>query len=480
MLFRQIPARFSKFAAAMSSRMKRRLQQQKHLANDASALEKLKHYFIRGSKLQKEETSHPKDGFQRQTNPDQSKTSQDPFDNQAQDLFPPRGPHQLPRAVHVEARKNRDEVENESIFSSSSTAQSSSLTSSQSSRPSDRSRPKPSKKRTSGGLPISAPRPTDSLLHLASQYADVQNPKKTYDATRRPAPSADDKPPLYTKASRTAPKRKISQPVKEVAQGRAQVIQAPAHQRSQKTVVRKAEPQSVRRADDGRHMSHVTVFEDFMGHPAPPMPPLPPVPKPFANPSLAHRLSRPFREEEVSQYEKPCDDASSEDISPTSIAISPTESHAQTWLKYDRNVSLSPSRQSTNAPLFPRRNMTRPDSNQQYKWTPCQSCRKQIHPSKAVSNNGTYFCQDCAAATLSAEFDKSHGADAEIVEEKKKSTQEVLYPYAASAYPAKAKQITRKPLPSPSSTSSTSSSTNSYSKTQLQPTPRTRRKDVPP
>ncbi|KAI4176010.1 MAG: hypothetical protein LQ343_001292 [Gyalolechia ehrenbergii] len=461
----------------MSSRMKRRSQQQKNLTNDASALKKLKHYFIKGSKVQKEETSllRPKEDSQRQIYPDQFVPSRDPYDSQGQDLFPPREPRQLPRAVHVEARKDQDEVENESIFSSSSTAQSSSLTSTQSSRPSERSRPKPSKKRTSDGLPISAPRPTDSLLHLASQYADVQNPKKAYDSTRRPALPANVKPPLYTEANRKTPERKISQPVKEVAKGRAQVIQGPAHQRSQKTVVRKAEPQPAKRADDRRHMSHVTVFEDFMGNSSPPMPPLPPVPKLFPAPSQAHRLSRPFREE-APEYEKPNNDAASEDISPTSMAISPTESHAQTWLKYDRNVSLSTKRQSTNAPLFPRRNMTRPDSNQQYKWTPCQSCRKQIHPSTAVSNNGTYFCQDCAASALSARFNASHVGEAELVEEgkKKKSAQKILYPYAASAYPAKTDKITRKPLPSPSS-SSTSSITNPQTQS-----PRTRRKDIPP
>ncbi|KAL9026935.1 MAG: hypothetical protein Q9196_004466, partial [Gyalolechia fulgens] len=330
----------------MSSRMKRRPQQQKSFTNDASTLKKLKHYFIKGSKIQKDETSQPGPGqdSQRQINPDQYMTSQDPYNSHDQDVFPPRGPRQVPPAVQVEPRRDRDEVEDESISSSLSNAPSS-LTSRQSSGPSKRTRPKPSKTRKSGGLPISGPRPTDSLLDLASQYADVQNPQKAYDATwRRPAPRADIKPPLYPEAKRKAPERKISQPVKEVVQGRAQLIQGPiVHQRSQKTVVRKAEPHSAGRADDRRHMSHVTVFEDFMGSSPPPMPPPPPVPVPpvpadasklFPSPSQAHRLSRPFRQE-ATEYGDAIKDAAPEDISPSSMAISPTESHAQTWLKYD-------------------------------------------------------------------------------------------------------------------------------------------------
>ncbi|KAI4184791.1 MAG: hypothetical protein L6R41_004513 [Letrouitia leprolyta] len=493
MLLRQIPSRLSKLAATMSYRTKRRPQQPRSLPSNRSALKKLKHYFIKGSKIKKDETSLSKteQNSRRQVPPNQRLPNQDPNDNEAQDLNPPRGPRQIPQAVVVEARRGQDVVEDVSSFSKSSTTQSSSLTSSQSSRPSERSGPKPSGKRKPGGIPISAPRPTESLVHLASQYADVQNPKATYKATgRRPVPSANNKPPLYTQPIWKGPDRTISKPVKKVPKGRVQVIQGPAHQRSQKTVVRKAEPQTVRRtADNNRHMSNVTVFEDFMGKKSrSPIPDLPPVPKIPA--SLAHRLSQPFREE-APEYENPFNDAASEDISPTSLVISPSESHAQTWLKYDRSVSKPLNRQSTDAPLFPRRNKTRPDSNQVYKWTPCQSCRKQIHPSTAVSNNGTYFCQDCAAAALSAQFDAiREGADAEEVVAKeeaknKSSSKKILYPYAASAYPvqkAAADSVaTRKPLPSPSaSNSSSSNSIKATTQTKAQSTPRTRRKDVPP
>ncbi|KAL8712221.1 MAG: hypothetical protein Q9225_006977, partial [Loekoesia sp. 1 TL-2023] len=319
----------------MSSSKKRPSQQRRNLTSDTSTFAKLKHYFNKGSRIQKEETTVPKtqQTSQTQMDPNQYMTRQDSYDGNGParpDLVPPRGPHQLPRAVQAEARDDQDEVENESIFSSPSNAPSTSLTSIQSSRHSERVRSKPSKKRTSAGLPISSPKPTKSLLDLTSQYADVQGPEKAQDAIRRPAPPADSKPSSYKAANRRVPKRKNSQPVKEVAKGRAQVVQGPSHQRSQKTVVRKMEPQPARKADDSRHMSHVTVFEDFMGHSPPPVPPLPADASKLApGPSQAHRLSRPFRE--ASEFEKPIND-SSEDISPTTVPISPTESHAQTWL----------------------------------------------------------------------------------------------------------------------------------------------------
>ncbi|KAL8826255.1 MAG: hypothetical protein Q9170_007469, partial [Blastenia crenularia] len=333
MLLCQIPSRIYTLAAAMSPRKNRHPEQQRNLTQDASTFAKLKHYLKKGSKIQSDETrTKPNQDSRRQLYPDEYQTTQGICNDNSPARpgpVPPRGPRQLPRAVHAGARNDRDEVGNES-FSSSSITPLSSLTSAQSSG-SERARDQPYKKQTPGGLPISQPQPTKSLLNLTSQYASVQNPEKAYNKVQPPASAARRNAPLQRAANAKAPERKISQPVKEVPKNRAQVHQPPTHQRSQKTVVRKMEPQPARRADDRRHMSHVTVFEDFMGHtPPPPIPALPAdVSKLVPGPSQASRLSRPFRE--ASEFEKPTNE-STDNISPTTTTLSPSESHAETWL----------------------------------------------------------------------------------------------------------------------------------------------------
>lgn len=522
MFYCQIPSRiYTLAAAAMPSRTTRqRQQQQRTLTSDRSTLSKLKYWFNKG--IQKEQSPTPKvpPNQQRQMEATYIPPAIQTYTNSPArpDLVPPRGPRQLPRAVYAEARLNdRNEVENESISSKSHVSQSTGLTFVQSSRFTSNSRSKPAKNRKpGGGLPISGPLPTKSLLDLTSQYADVQNPQKTYDAARRPAQAgaaSTNPPPLYkSNGDGGGRDRRFQpdQPVKEVAKGRAQVVKAPSHQRSQKAMVRKMEPEFARRADDGRHGSHVTVFEDFMGKDPPP--PVPALPADISNlipPSLpsAHRLSRPFRE--ASEFEKPFGngkDDPSEDISPTTIPISPSASHAQTWLIYDRSIDPVSGLRERSSGVFPRfpprRNLTKPDATTQQssRWNACQSCRERFHPSTAVSHNGTYFCQSCAAAQKESPAKE---------EEAKEEPKEVRYPYAAGTYGKNNNnnnnnKITRKPLLTPSapphgpltpSTAYTMTDHNISGSTlhgsgtptpppqphpQLQRSPRVRRKDIPP
>ncbi|KAI4192310.1 MAG: hypothetical protein LQ346_004355, partial [Caloplaca aetnensis] len=503
-----------------SQTTRERTQQQRKLTDERSALSKLKLWFNKGIQKDYTETPNMRPNRHRHMEATDCPPAPQAYNRPPMkpDLVPPCGPRALPRAVHVETRNDRVEVENESFPFSSDPTQAGSLTSSQPSRPSDKPRAKPIKKRKSGNMRISGPQPTKSLLDLTSHYADVQNPQKAYDASSRRSPTAAPiKPPLLDKDNRgggggsgARHKRfEPDHPIKEVAKGRAQVVQAPVHQRSQKLVVRKMPPQVIKRADQNRHMSSVTVFDEFMGKDSPP--PMPALPANLSNlvppgPTITHRLSRPFLDapEFAGQTGK---DDSDEDISPTTVPISPSSSHAQTWLRYDQGAdSVSGTARSSGVfPRFPPRNLTRPDSSQQTsRFNACQSCRERIHPSKAVSHNGTYFCQSCAASPAAR-------TDSIAEKEEPPHFREVRYPYAAGTYGKDTttnsnNKVARKPLPRPSPAShdplTPSNGNNTHNPThnisgstllgsatpplpsptapKLQRSPRVRRKDIPP
>ncbi|KAL8646334.1 MAG: hypothetical protein Q9210_006197, partial [Variospora velana] len=543
----QIPSRiYTLAAAAMSSphRNRQRPQQQRNLTADKSTMAKLRHWFIKGAGIEKDATAvreftKPYQQTQVDASDYTESTATTPAYNigpARPDLVPPHGPpRQPPRAVRAGGEANRDrrpnEVENESIFSTSTNTQSTGLTSVQSTSPStQQSRPKPpsnNKSRFGGpGLHISNPLPTKSLLDLASQYDDVQNPQTAYDPThhRRPPPPASSssstttKPPLYSHKSSDDRQRHQrfhpDQPVQEVSSGRAHlVLQPPSrHQRSQKTVVRKAllsPPLATRRTpaadgDDNRHMSHVTLFEDFMGKDTEPLPPMPALP--FADtPALNHRLSRPFREEDEEEAGFEVDEGG--DISPMTVPVSPNAEHAQTWLKYQRTGggpggSLA-SGSSAERPLFPPRgaggrNLTKPehattvhDGPNPKRYNACQGCRRRFHPSEAVSHNGTYFCEDCAATGTTQTEKQETEEEGYQLKEAGKEEKKILYPYAATTYPPpfRPKQpLSRKPLPIHTHTTALSGSTLLGS---ASPTPppssapssssrSARRRDIPP
>ncbi|KAI4282508.1 MAG: hypothetical protein L6R35_005389, partial [Caloplaca aegaea] len=557
----QIPSRiYTLAAAAMSSSHtnRERPQQQRNLTTDKSTMAKLKHWFIKGAGIEKDATAvreftKPYQQTQVDASDYTASTATTPaynIDPSRPDLVPPRGlPRRPPRAVRAGSEAIRDrrpnEVENESIFSTSTNTQSTGLTSVQSTSPStqqSRSKLLSDKKSRSGGpsLNISNPFPTQSLLDFASQYDNVQNPQTAYDSThhRRQPPASSGgitttKPPLYSHNSSDDRKRHQrfhpDQPVQEVSSGRAHLVLDPPsrHQRSQKTVVRKAPlspPLATRRTpaadgDDNRHMSHVTLFEDFMGkkdtEPLPPMPVLP-----FADtPALNHRLSRPFREEgeEEAGFEADEEGGGDEDISPLTVPISPNADHAQTWLKYQRTGggaggSLA-SWTSAERPLFPPRgaggrNLTKPDHAMPVhdgpnpkRYNACQGCRRRFHPSEAVSYNGTYFCGDCAATGNAAQTEQQETEEEEEEEEEEakeyqakeeaeKEEKKILYPYAATTYPPplRPKQpLSRKPLPIHTHPTELSGSTLRGSASPTPPPPSApsssrsaRRRDIPP
>ncbi|KAL8997932.1 MAG: hypothetical protein Q9169_002925 [Polycauliona sp. 2 TL-2023] len=301
----------------------------------------------------------------------------------------PRGPRLSPQAVHVEARNNSSsEGDNVSNFSSLRSTPDSSLKSVQSHFPPNEQyskRPKPRNPKP-GAIPISLPQPRQSLLdHAAANYVDVQNPARAaHPPNKKPTPVADPKPSRNQDEQR--PKEfRPDQPVKKVKQVRAEVVTPPTHQRSQKTVVRKAVPPRTHGTDNHfRQVYRETRFEDFMGKdsPAPLMPP-PPLP------SADHRLSRPFAA--AVPVNQPMVE---EDVRPgtaSTAALSVNGSQAQTWLRYDLKHGESARHPSTDTPFFPRR------IPEQIKYTPCQTCQKEVHPSTAFSYNGTYVCEDCAA-----------------------------------------------------------------------------------
>ncbi|KAL8699524.1 MAG: hypothetical protein Q9201_005952, partial [Fulgogasparrea decipioides] len=445
----------------------RRPQQQRHPTSDSTVFSTLKHWFNKGSQMQKESKATYQLSQQRQLNPKRNTAGKGLSSNNepaSLDFNSPRGLRQLPRAVHAGARNDGFEVNSASTYSTPNTTPTGSLTSAQSHNHPDQPRSK-QRKAPSGRLQISSPKPTDSLVNLAASYPDVQNPKRAYDATRRPVPTPDKvETPLYKNGRGRTNEYQNDQPVKDVAKGRAAVVEGPTSHRSQKTVVRKMEPLKAQKVDNIRQVARETRFEDFMGkEPTPSVPALP------TGTSQAFRLSRPFNE--PPEFEQPTIDDEFDDR-PDTAALSPTESNAETWLRYDSaQAEPASDKRTSNAPLFPRRNMAVPDHNIQKKWNACQTCRQQTHPSTAASYNGTYFCQSCAAAR-----DKNKN--------RKPSPLET---------PTNKGDIPRKPLPNPSPRmpfspirtseeshfSSNGSTTLQGTPSPPQPQPRIRRKDVP-
>ncbi|KAL8767329.1 MAG: hypothetical protein Q9209_006167 [Squamulea sp. 1 TL-2023] len=427
-----------------------------------SSFSKLKHWFNKGSELQGDnKASHQaKRKQQRDMGATRYVAAREVHTAKGAATGPypvsQRGPRLSPQAVYVGARSNNSEGDNMSIFSSLKSSPASSLTSAQSHVPFEQPQRSKSTKPQNGTLKISLPQPRQSLLDLAAQYADVQNPKEANDINGQPTPVANVKSSARGQDEQRPKIFQPDRPIMEVSQGWAQVVAPPTHQRSQKTVVRKMEPQQARRTDNHvRQVYRETRFEDFMGKDSPPMPPLP------ANAASLipadSRLSRPFAI--ANECEESADDARPGTAS--TAALSRSDSRAQTWLRYDRKHGESAQEQNINAPLFPRRNLTVPDRDQQFKYNPCQTCRRQVHPSTAFSYNGTYLCEDCAATGTWGPKKKEH-----------------IRP--------KKDKISRKPVPTtPPTTLATPSSTSSTLRGTPPPTfpprqPRIRRTDVPP
>ncbi|KAL8801779.1 MAG: hypothetical protein Q9200_006831, partial [Gallowayella weberi] len=374
--------------------------QHRNLASD-STLSKLKLWFNKGSEIQSDHKANHQAVQDQQRDmvltPYPADCTVHAVDAGARTpaFASPLGPRQLPQAVHSDIRNDRYEGDNLSIFSSLQSTPSSSLTSAQLQNPLGQARhPKPSKA-NAGGLHISTPIPRQSLLDLASQYADVQIPEIVHRAKKQPTPAAKVKSPLCKRNEQRSQEYRLDQPIKEVVKGQGKVMATPSHQRSQKAAVRKMKPKQVPKADNQvRRVYRETRFEDFMGKGSPP--PLPANAASLApSTSTNFRLSRPFAE--GPEYQNPIEDDARPDTASTA-ALSRSDSTVQTWLRYDRKHGETVHKQSPNSPLFPRRNLTVPDRDQQFKeYTPCQSCRKQVHPSAPVNYNGIYRCEDCAA-----------------------------------------------------------------------------------
>ncbi|KAL8798617.1 MAG: hypothetical protein Q9182_006529 [Xanthomendoza sp. 2 TL-2023] len=448
--------------------------QHRNIASD-STLSKLKLWFNKGSEIQSDHKANY------QTIPDPQRDmvpTQYSAERQIQIVdggtrtpafFSPLGPRQLPQAVHADVRNDRYEGDNLSIFSSLQSTPSSSLTSAQSQTPlAQAHRPKPSKANP-GGLQISQPIPRQSLLDLASQYADVQNPKTVYDAKKQPTPAAKVKSPLYKRNEQRSQEYRLDQPIKEVVKGQGQVMATPSHQRSQKAAVRKTKPQQAPEADNSvRHVYRETRFEDFMVKGSPP--PLPANATSLAtSKSTDFRLSRPFVEEPEYQY--PIEDDARPGTADTADLLR-SDSSVQTWLRYDRKQGEAVHQQSTNSPLLPRRNLTVPDRDQQFKeYTPCQSCRQQVHPSAAVNYNGIYQCEDCAAGAPPRSKASKPG---------RPRPKELLIPrkpVPTSPQPLFSNDYT----PAPKTFSTTTTLRNTTPSPHLSPRPpRPRRNDIPP
>ncbi|KAL8778270.1 MAG: hypothetical protein Q9213_007490 [Squamulea squamosa] len=430
-----------------------------------SSFSKLKHWFNKGSELQSDnKASHQaKRKQQRDMGATRYVAAREvcTANGAATGPYPvsQRGPRLPPQAVYVGARSNTSEGDNMSIFSSLRSSPASSLTSAQSHKPLEQpQRSKPTKPQT-GALQISLPQPRQSLLDLAAQYTNVQNPKKDNGINGQPTPLANVKLPPHGQDEQRPEIFQPDRPIKDVSQGWARVVTPPTHQRSQKTVVRKMEPQQAHKTDNNvRQVYRETRFEDFMGKAPPAMPSLPANASSLVpSPSADSRLSRPFAA--ANEYEESADDARPSTAS--TAALSRSDSRAQTWLRYDRKHGESAQEQNTDAPLFPRRNLTVPDRDQHFKYNPCQTCRRQVHPSTAFSYNGTYLCEDCAATGTWGPKKKEH------IRPKKDKISRKLIPTSP-----------RTPLATPSSTSSTLRGTLSPAFSPRQP--RIRRTDVPP
>ncbi|KAL8633176.1 hypothetical protein Q9189_001076 [Teloschistes chrysophthalmus] len=459
-------------------------------------------------------------------------------------------PRQMPRAVQVQVRGGqRDECEDNSSFSDLSSYAASSLTSAQSrGNPLD-IRDSRGKKGKHNRPDISLPQPTKSLVNLASGYADVQNPAKAYDAgSRKPVPTAATpkvpgqgpeaarKQGTHKKYADRIPERKPSRPVKEVATCKPQIVNAPSNHRSTKAVVRKAVSQRQvlmpRKVDSQcREEDRETRFEDFMGlGKDESVPPMPPIPNKYESQhAVTHRLSRPFVEPMGYESDSPTTEKKSgnrqSDQSISTTARSPDGSTAQTWLRYDRaqayppipeaQPSSPPPRRRTSThkergrpdsetipePLFPPRDVPPRSDRRRNRATPaeshreadkkkrvmkCQECRVEVHPSAAVSYNGTFFCIECAnKQASSSKRDKSQR------QPRPRKEEEVLVGKRRKAVPS--------PLPTPSPfaapyTSSFNSQDTTLRNTpspvpapdsapvrrQRQAQPRLRRRDVPP
>lgn len=452
----------------MSRRAMQRPQQHRYPTSDSSTFSKLKHWFNKGAEIQSDnKVSHQAKQDQQQDMGSAPWTASRQIHTadgatRRRGLLSPLGPRQLPQAVHAEVRNDRCESDNVSIFSSLRSTSSTSLTISQSNQPSTQTQRTKASKGNLGGVQISLPQPRESLLNLASGYADVQNPKTVFGANKETTPAAKVKSSYSNKdEQRYRPDR----PIKEVQKTRGQVITPPAYQRSHKAVVRKMEPQQALKAD--KHVRHVyreTRFEDFMGKGSPPPVPSLPASSGRLAPSTStdSRLSRPFAG--PSEHE---DDNDARPGTASTAALSRSDSRAQTWLRYDRKHREA-AQQDTNSPLFPRRNLTVPDRDQQFKYTPCQLCRTQMHPSTAVNYNGIYLCERCAAIRPQDEaVQKEHAEPQRYNIPRKPVPTTARMPFAASDIPA--------------DTLSTSTTLGNTPSPQFSPRQsRTRRKDVPP
>ncbi|CAL8576794.1 hypothetical protein XPA_002659 [Xanthoria parietina] len=361
-----------------------------------SSFSKIKHWFNKGSEIHGDKKASHRAKRKRQKDNGSAGQETHAADVAGTRPYPisPLGPRLSPPAVHVEARSNTSEGDKESIALSLRSSPASSLTSAQSHVSLEQpQRPKPTHPapRT---VPISLPQPRQSLFDLTSDYADVQNPARA----TKPAPVATHQPPQKQDERRRLQEyRAVDQPIREVATGRPQVVTPPAHQRSQKTVVRKMVPPPTPRTDHyPRPMYRETRFEDFMGKSSSPamMPPLP------ARTSPDARLSRPFASAAAKESEEPVvGEETGRPGTASTAALSVSDPRAQTWLRYDRHHGESARVPNTaDAPLFPpRRDLVVPDQDPRIKYSPCQICARQVHPSTAFSYNGTYLCEDCAA-----------------------------------------------------------------------------------
>lgn len=378
------------------------VQHQQHTSSESS-FSKFKYWFNKGVEMQTDNKASHQAKRKQQKDMDSARYVAGPdlrtADGAATRPYPssPRGPRLSPQAVHVEARRNSSVGDNLPSFASLGSNPASSLTSAQSHVPLEQSQSSKSRNPKPGTLPISLPQPRQSLIKLAASYPDVQNPKRANSANKKLTTVADIKP--ADKQHEQRPKEfRPDNPVKEITKGRGRVITPPTHQRSQKTVVRKMEPQRTPGTDNHfRQVYRETRFEDFMGKDSPPiMPPFPANVTGLAAPSRSadYRLSRPFAAAE------PVEQFVDENIRPgtaSTAALSVSDSRAETWLRYDHKHGEPSQVRSTDAPLFPRRKPVVPNHDQQSEYNPCQTCKRQVHPSTAFSYNGTYLCEDCAA-----------------------------------------------------------------------------------
>ena len=352
---------------------------------------KLKHWFIKGSEFGESGKAVNASKQQSDMHAARATVTRDTNNRQKSPyLTPPLGPRLVPPAV----RRNGPKMVNDDALFSLTAAQSHQQ---QKNTRSWRRKPVSPQPR------ISHPKPTDSLIDFASGYADVQNPARVYVAAQKPSHAAAD----GTK------EEKRKKPLQEVKTNRENTIAGSRNHGSTRPVVRESGPLKMQNTDNVR--SRETRFEDFMGkQSSPPVPSLP---------TSAHRLSRPF--EEPLGYEEP----TANDGRASTVALSPSESNAQTWLRYDESQakpSSSKGKQPINKPLFPPRG----DSVQKERKI-CQSCRQHITPDTSIKYKETFLCQQCATA-----IEESRA-------KRRKEQKKALAPISTGS-------VVRKPLPTPS------------------------------